>query len=358
MKILLVIPSLRRGGAERVASTLSRAWSRDHEVIVAVFNGAEPAYPHGGTRVDLGLPAARGSFRPLRGAARMARRVLCLRALLAAQSPDRVIGFMETAALPLVLAAALSGNLGKLTVSVRGNPDRMELFQRLLARLFYPRAARIAFPSRQAAARGAALLALPASKVRVLRSPLDARSPEADARAENAPEGPYFFAAGRLVPGKDFERLLRLFARAETGGARLFIAGGGPERPRLEAVIAELGLAGRARLLGELADPFPFMRGALALLMTSRHESFPMTLIEAFACGCPAIVFDCDFGPREAVRDGDNGYLIPLEEDRLFIERMEQLASDPALRARLGAAARERAADFEPESAAAAWLEP
>jgi glycosyltransferase involved in cell wall biosynthesis len=358
MRILLVIPSLRRGGAERVAAALSRAWSRDHEVFVAVFNGAQQAYPHGGTRIDLALPASRGFLRPLRGAARMARRVFRLRALLAELRPDRVVGFLESAGMPLILAASLSGDAGKLTVSVRGNPDRMEGFQRLFARLFYARAARIAFPSRQAAARAAALLALPAAKVRVLRSPLDLRSLEAESRAENAPEGPYFFAAGRLVPGKDFERLLRLFARAETGGARLFIAGGGPERPRLEAVIAELGLAERARLLGEVSNPFPFMRGALALLMTSRHESFPMTLIEAFACGCPAIAFDCDFGPREAVRDGENGYLIPLEDDRLFIERLERLAADPALRARLGAAARERAAGFELESAAAAWLEP
>jgi glycosyltransferase involved in cell wall biosynthesis len=201
------------------------------------------------------------------------------------------------------------------------------------------------------------LLALPGEKVRVLRSPLDLRSIEAESRAEGAPEVPYFFAAGRLVPGKDFERLLRLFARAETGGARLFIAGGGPERPRLEAVIAELGLGERARLLGAVANPFPYMKGALAFLMTSRHESFPMSLIEAFACGCPAIVFDCDFGPREAVRDGENGFLVPLEEDRLFIQRLERLASDPVLRARMSAAARERAADFELESAAAAWLD-
>lgn len=360
MKILLVVPSLRRGGAERVAAALSRAWSREHEVHVAVFNASGRAYPHGGMLLDLGLPPSRGRGRGARAVARFFQRVLRLRALLKEQRPDRVIGFMESACMPLLLAAEMSGDRGRLTVSLRGNPDHLEGFQKRFARIFYGRAARIAFPSGEAAARAAASLALPPAKVRVLRSPLDLRAIEAEAAeaVDPPPAPPYFFAAGRLVPGKDFERMLRLFARADTGGARLLIAGGGPERLRLEALRDALGLGARALFLGERENPFPYYRGAIALLMTSRHESFPMTLIEAFACGCPALAFDCDFGPREAVRDGENGFLAPFEDDRIFIERLERLASDSALRARMGAAARARANDFELARAAAAWLEP
>jgi GalNAc-alpha-(1->4)-GalNAc-alpha-(1->3)-diNAcBac-PP-undecaprenol alpha-1,4-N-acetyl-D-galactosaminyltransferase len=354
-KILLVVPSLRRGGAERVAAALTRAWSREHEVTLAVFNAAERAYVPGGTFVDLRAPAARG----LRSAGRFLLRVRRLRALLRALRPDLVIGFMETANIPLLIAALTTGDQRRLTLSLRGNPEKMALIHRFFAFLFYRFAARRALPSQGAASAAAKTLGLRGGDVKVIRSPLDLE--EIAARAAEPPPGPpvdrYFFAAGRLVPGKDFARLLRIFAAAETGGARLVLAGGGPEREALEALVAALGLHDRVRLLGETDNPFAWMKGALAFLMTSRHEGFPMVLIEAFACACPVIAFDCDFGPREAVRDGENGFLVPMHEDGTFVERLERVAFDPELRARLGAAAAQAAQEYALHRAAARWLE-
>ena len=64
-KILVVISSLARGGAERVVSRLSQEWALKHSVTVAVFNAAGRAYLHGGTLVDLDLPSRGGSLRKM-----------------------------------------------------------------------------------------------------------------------------------------------------------------------------------------------------------------------------------------------------------------------------------------------------
>jgi glycosyltransferase involved in cell wall biosynthesis len=138
----------------------------------------------------------------------------------------------------------------------------------------------------------------------------------------------------------------------------LRVAGEGPERARLEGLIRALGLEGRVSLLGALEDPFAEMRRATAFLMASEHEGFPVVLIEAMACGCPVVAFDCDFGPREAIRDGIEGFLVRPGDAAAFARRLELLAADPDRREAMARAARIRAADFDPERAAAHWLLP
>jgi GalNAc-alpha-(1->4)-GalNAc-alpha-(1->3)-diNAcBac-PP-undecaprenol alpha-1,4-N-acetyl-D-galactosaminyltransferase len=352
-KILVVAPSLRRGGAERAVSWLTRAWHREHPVSLAVFNGAEKAYEPAGEWIDLGLPPGKGLLARL---ILPVRRVAALRKLMRRARPDRVFGFMESASLPLLLAALSCGMHRKVTVSVRGNPDRMPWAHRMAVLLLYGCAGRIACVSRGAARRMAARLPYGAGRVETLYSSLDLEEIRMRAAGRAPLEGAYFFAAGRLVPGKDFERMIRVFAQARCEGAQLVIAGDGPERARLEALVRSLDLSGRVRLVGALDNPFAWMRGALAFLMTSRHEGFPMVLIESLACGTPFIAFDCDFGPREAAPGDRAGFVVPLDDDAAFADRMERLASDSALRESMRRAAEERAADFSLDRSAALWL--
>lgn len=355
--LLVVAPSLRRGGAERAASWLSSAWAEDHRVSLAVFNGAERAYEHGGECVDLGLPAAPSLTRKLLNPV---RRIVALRTLLRRLDPAEIFGFTESANFPLILAALSCGLHRRVTVSVHGNPRKMIFAHRLLIAILYGGAGRILCVSQGIAADLRARLLFGARRVEVHPNPLDLR--EVTRLAALPPSlpldepGPYFFAAGRLVPGKDFARLIRLFASARCGSARLVIAGEGPERPRLEALIASLGLSGGVILLGAVDNPFAWMRGALAFLMTSRHEGFPMVLIESMACSTPFVAFDCDFGPREAAPRAHAGWVIPMDDDAGFTAALERLAGDSSLRESLRAAARERAADFSLEKIAAAWL--
>jgi glycosyltransferase involved in cell wall biosynthesis len=360
LKILVVVPSLGRGGAERTVSRLTREWVRDHEVEVAVFNGASPAYAPGGMVIDLRTsPAANRLIAPLFvGLARVVR----LRRLIRSHRPDRIFGFMESANIPLLLAALLAGKTEKVTISIRGNPDRMRWFHRLLASVLYPRAARIVAVSEGAAVRLGQIIPASAARLRVIYSPLDLD--EISALSGHTPDplptrdlGPYFFSAGRLDAGKAFDRMIRLFAEAQCPGMRLVIAGDGPERDRLTHLIAQSGLGDRIRMVGPTENPFAYMKRATAFLLTSQHEGFPVVLIEAFACGCPIVAFDCDFGPRESTPDGEAGFIVPVDDDARFIACLRGIAADPSLRERMGAAAFARSRQFGVGAVAAKWLE-
>ena len=122
---------------------------------------------------------------------------------------------------------------------------------------------------------------------------------------------PVFVSAGRLVPQKDHATLLRAFARAvRVRPARLLILGHGPLRPELERLAADLGIAEHVRFAGFVVNPLPYFRRACALVLSSRYEGSGNVLIEAMACGTPAISTDCPHGPAEILGLGRFGRLV------------------------------------------------
>ncbi|MBB0244239.1 glycosyltransferase, partial [Streptomyces alkaliphilus] len=92
--------------------------------------------------------------------------------------------------------------------------------------------------------------------------------------------------------------------------------------------------------------------------VTSNGESFGMTIVEAMRCGVPVVSTDCPYGPGEIITHGENGVLVPIPEGVRGIARaLRRLMDDPAERARLGEAGRERARAYDPERIAGRWLE-
>jgi exopolysaccharide biosynthesis WecB/TagA/CpsF family protein len=128
---------------------------------------------------------------------------------------------------------------------------------------------------------------------------------------------PCFVFAGRLVPQKDPETLLRGFALlVRAGPARLVILGDGPLRGAMHHLAAELGVASRVHFAGYVADPYPWMRVARAVILTSRYEGFANVIVEALACGTPVIATDCPHGPSEILARGQFGVLVPVGDAR------------------------------------------
>ena len=159
--------------------------------------------------------------------------------------------------------------------------------------------------------------------------------------------GPLRVAAmGRLVPDKGFDRLLDVAAELRRRGVpvQVEVAGEGPERAALEGRARALGVADTVRFIGYVPDPLAFLQAHDVFVLTSRAEGFANVLVEAMACGLPAVSFDIEFGPRELVVHGETGYLVPDGETGGMAAHLHALAADPALRARLGHAGRERAA--------------
>ncbi|HWW74534.1 MAG TPA: glycosyltransferase family 4 protein, partial [Pyrinomonadaceae bacterium] len=120
----------------------------------------------------------------------------------------------------------------------------------------------------------------------------------------------------------------------------------GSYRARLECLIAELKLEGRAHLLGQIdEDEVPALLASLDLFVSaSRTESFGMAMVEALACGVPVVATATE-GAREIVEDGVTGSLVPVGDVNKLASAVAALLEDEGRRRRLGEGAREVAAE-------------
>lgn len=141
---------------------------------------------------------------------------------------------------------------------------------------------------------------------------------------------------GRLAPGKRVDAAIRAFARvaAEVPGAHLDVHGEGAERPRLQALIDELGLTARVVLRGRSDDVGHELDAAAVYLQTSAFEGQGLALAEALAHGCPAVVWDIRYGPRDLLQDG-GGILVPDGDEEALAAAVIRVLTDAALRTRL-----------------------
>jgi glycosyltransferase involved in cell wall biosynthesis len=161
-------------------------------------------------------------------------------------------------------------------------------------------------------------------------------------------EGPTLVFAGRLTRQKALE--VGLEALARTPEVQLLVVGDGPERAQLERRGAELGLGGRLRFLG--AQPrervLELLRAADASLLSSTWENFPHAVVESFAAGTP-VISTAVGGVAEAVRDGENGLLVPAGDAQALATAIGRFCADPELAAALRAAAAASAERYAPE---------
>jgi N-acetyl-alpha-D-glucosaminyl L-malate synthase BshA len=173
-----------------------------------------------------------------------------------------------------------------------------------------------------------------------------------------APEAGATSAAPVVVHVSNFRALkrtddvVRVFARVRASrAARLRLVGDGPERQRALTLAHELGVAADVDVLGERDDLPSLLAGAAVFLLPSANESFGLAALEALACGVPVVASRVG-GVPEVVRDGEVGFLHDVGDVAAMAASTARLLDDPALRARLGRAARAHAeAHFRVEPA-------
>jgi glycosyltransferase involved in cell wall biosynthesis len=134
-----------------------------------------------------------------------------------------------------------------------------------------------------------------------------------------------WLAVGRLEAVKDYATLLHSMARAPEK-ARLLILGTGPLEAELTKLAAELDLNRRVRFFGFAPNVEHWMQAADGFVLSSRYEGLPMVLLEAGACGVPAVATDVP-GTREIVVDGVNGWLARSADPNSLGEAMTRLMS-------------------------------
>ena len=351
MKLLVVISSLSGGGAGRVVSTLTREWSKSHRVLVALFDASHTVYGHGGAIVDLGVPSRPSNH--LRRILNAASRSIRIARLIRRERPDRIVSFMESANYPAIVAAATTGSMHRLCVSVRCNPVMIPGLKRFLLPISYRLPRRVVAPS-NGVQEALQKMGLPVKKLLVIPNPIaDRRS-----RPITSPicAQRFILAVGRLVPVKGFDRLLNAFSGMERSDVHLVILGDGTQRAELLALSYELGIASRVHLPGVVLDVDTWYRHAECFVLTSRSEGSPNVLVEAMANGCPVVSFDCSYGPAEILQGGRSGLLVPQDDIAGLSHAIHRLITDRALRARLAKAGRQRAKSYSAATIASRWL--
>jgi glycosyltransferase involved in cell wall biosynthesis len=124
----------------------------------------------------------------------------------------------------------------------------------------------------------------------------------------------------------------------------VWILGEGPERPRLEALAAERGVAPLIRFLGFQSNPWRFIARADVFALTSSYEGFGNVLIEAMACRTP-VVATVSPGTVEIITDRDNGRLVE-HDARAIAGAIADLLSDAAARDSIAARAATSVAQY------------
>jgi glycosyltransferase involved in cell wall biosynthesis len=313
---------------------VERGW----QVTLLTFDdGSEPPFYHLDPRVDhrpLGLKSPSGSA--LRAVAANVGRIRRLRSAIRDSQPDAVLSAMDVDNVRVLLS--MTGLSVPVIVKEDTDPGQKGLGTpwKQLRRALYPRADRIVVLSQEAKSYFPEAIG---RKIAILPNPI-AIAPPGPAREK---AGKTAISVGRFVPEKGFNLLLDAFARIAPRHPdwSLVIWGDGPLRAELDAQRARLGLEDRVQLPGRTADPFSELRAADLFVMSSRREGFPMALGEAMACGLPAVSFDCPSGPRQLIRPGIDGVLVPDGDVPALAEAMSVLMADDAERARLA----ERAPD-------------
>jgi glycosyltransferase involved in cell wall biosynthesis len=353
MRVLHVIPNIERGGAERVMLALARHTVRaGHEVRIVVL-GWKNEYPEETRDFPVDLLHFPNSYR---NPWAVLRTIKALRRIITSWQPDIVHSHLWPAA--RMTGWALGSSSIPHIVHVH---DTMSW---LYGRSFRDRSMRL-LTKHALQGRVAAYIAVAEAVADYtqrafpwIKAPMPVVYNCVDEssfgkliklnnmRAIGDQVEICFGTASRIVPNKGHADLLSAFAkvRAKIPQSRLLIAGDGGYRPDCERLAATLGLSNNVTFLGALNT------GAMAdfyhtldvfVLASTSLEGLPLVILEAAAAALPIITTDVG-GSKEAIRDGQEGLVVPPGDVDRLADAMIRLASDKELRKRLGAAARQR----------------
>ncbi len=334
-RIALFHPCLIHGGIQRVFVDLALGFLERGLAVDIVQATSEGEFrdqvPVGARLVDL------NASRALTSIIRLAR-------YLRRERPDAVISGAIQTNLAAVLARAIARVPSRLVLTehnivsaiARDAPMLRTRVSPFFVRKLYPWADEIVTISEGSAEDLAVILGIPKNRIHVIYNPVigdqlwkRAAEPLAD-DLFFADRRPVVLAVGRLHYHKDFSTLLRAFAEVRNKvNARLLFLGDGEERAALTSLANNLGIASDVSFKGNVSNPLPYMKHAAVLALSSTVESFGLVLVEALAMGLPIVATDCPTGPREILRGGAYGTLVPVGDSSAFAEALVHVLQLP-----------------------------
>ena len=353
MKILYVCTSTEVGGAEKAFFSLAQAaLHAGHEVKVLSLR---PLGPLGRQLQEAGLSVEsldiRGKCRPLETAGALARLIAQVQAF----APDVVHAGLYRAIQFCRLAKRHTPF--KLITTPHYDLSRKSYFLRLLDRALKDGDDMSCAESQSTADFLLQKQKYAQEKVRLVANGVDLQmfrpddSLRAATRAELgfAAQEVVFACVARLSKEKNHTLLLQAFQLfyAKHPQSKLLLVGSGPEQENLHRQVQEWGLEKAVIFTGEVSNVCKYLCAADIFVLPSYIESLPLSLLEAAACGLPAIVSKVGDMPR-VVFHGENGFVFNGKDAILLAVLMTELAENADLRQKMGRAARARMERFYP----------
>lgn len=390
--ILLIIPEMSVGGAQRSMAKLSVELAKDHLVWLCVFNDRGGiVYPHGGALINLDVVPRPTRYHKFKS---FIQRVTRLRKLKKELKIDVSISFLEGADYVNIL----SKSADKIVLSIRGSKRHDEnmsnYFYWLRNKVLIPclyRFADVMVAVNHGIANELHLhYGLKKSKIVTVGNFYDideisrlSLEPKGE-NLERLYQDPVLIITGRFAPEKGIKSLIQIFSKLKktTNNLRLVMVGEGPSLHEVIEVSKELGLVLHSGndfkdlpdvvVLQGQSNIFKYLKDATLFLMNSSSEGFPNGMAEAMICHVPVISSDCPYGPREILAPefsfvqpvtqpytSSNGVLMPVihsaHDIDVWIETLRGMMGRKQFMTDLAANAYERIKNFDRDALMPQW---
>ena len=351
MDILFVSGNLCNGGAQRVISVVASSLAeKGHNVSLLLFSRNEKEYP---ISEKVKITSIGNSFEEY-GKVSSLGRIKFFRKYLKELEPQVAIGFLEGG---YALYLSSFGMRFPKVASARIDPQilmKQKGFRAKINRLWFKAADALVL---QTETQRRHLPSKMLKKSIVIANPVSDKALSVHKQSYDICRN--FVMAGRLDDQKNYPMVFRAvrIVKEKYPDIHIDIFGKGGEYDSLIMQIREMQIEDNVTLRGWSQDTIEEYLNHDAYILSSDYEGMPNALMEAMAVGLPCIATDCDTGPSDLIEDGESGYLIPVNDDKILANRMIKLiemTSDE--REKLGRHARKTLSEnFNSEAIAQKW---